>query len=115
MEGMTAEQRNGGLGDLPMQRGCDLALISGAKAGFSQEVLVKLGREEREERRKSPRQLELHLKGHEWEGVQTGAVRAQRRREAGSWGWRGGEMTEDGVTPARLPRPCPLHAILPLQ
>ena len=89
-----------------------MSLDSGAKEGLSQEVLVKLGREER---RKSPRQLELHLKGHEWEGVQTGAVRAPRRREAGSWGWRGGEVTEDGVTPARLPRPCPLHAILPLQ
>ena len=66
-----------------------MSLDSGAKEGLSQEVLVKLGREER---RKSPRQLELHLKGHEWEGVQTGAVRAQRRREAGSWGWRGGEV-----------------------
>ena len=71
---------------------------------------MKLGRGEREERRKSPRQLELRLKGPEWERRADRC--GQNTEEEGSgelglarWGHNTG-WSHASLTPTPMPSPC---------
>lgn len=84
-----------------------MSLDSGAKEGFSQEVLVKLGREER---RKSPRQLELLVKGPEWERRadrcgQNTEKEGSRELGLARWGHNRG-WSHTSLTPTPVPSPC---------